>query len=300
MNRPINPFARASADVPRAPADPAAYKVAQAERQTPLVFACPHSGRHYPRDLDANIDLFNLRRLEDTDVDRLLEETPQHGATLVTGAYGRAYLDLNRSPDDLDPAMFDRSIAHGNPPNARIAAGLGLFTRYAAGGREIYDRKLSLDEAKRRISTVHAPYHAELAKALDRAQTAFGGAVLIDWHSMPSLAAYSGEGAGRRAVDVVLGDRYGRSCRPKLIAFAESTFQSLGLSTARNSPYAGGYTTEHYGRPNENRQALQIELNRGLYLDEASLDRARNFSALRTVITEFTIRLVTSVDDLMV
>ena len=299
MNAAINPKVRAPAMAEGASADTPPFVVTPAAQPTPLVFACPHAGRHYPRDLDAQVDLFSLRRLADTDVDLLLAETPQHGATVVSGCYGRAYVDLNRSPDELDPAMFGEPALRPHPINARTAAGLGLFARYAGGGREIYNRKLSLDEAKCRLSRVHSPYHAELARRLDEAQSEFSGAILIDWHSMPNVAAFSGPGVHRRAVDVVLGDRYGRACRPDLIVFVEAAFQSMGLTISRNSPYAGGYTTEHHGKPSRNRHALQIEMNRGLYLDEANLTPNGNFARLRSFVTQLTIRLAANVHDLI-
>ena len=299
MDAAINPLVRAPAMAENAVAETPPFVVAHALEPSPVLFACPHSGRHYPCDLDAHLDVFSLRRLEDTDVDLLVAEGPQHGATVVSGCYGRAYLDLNRSPDDLDPAMFGEPTPRPFRTNARTAAGLGLFARYAAGGREIYNRKLSLAEARHRISRVHEPYHAALKFELDAAQARFGGAILMDWHSMPSLAAVQGSGANRRAVDVVLGDRHGQACRPELMAFAEIAFQSLGLTTSRNSPYAGGFTTEHHGKPFENRHALQIELNRGLYLDEARLTPNGNFAALRALVTEFTIRLSANIDTLI-
>jgi N-formylglutamate amidohydrolase len=299
MDTAINPLVRESMIAAGASADSPSFRIVPSLCETPLLFAAPHAGRYYPSDLDANVDLFSLRRFEDTDVDQLLEDAPQHGATVVAGCFGRAYLDLNRSPDDLDPAMFGEPVMRSRPTNARIAAGLGLFARYASGGREIYGRKLSLDEANRRIATVHSPYHTQLTHILDKASARFGGAILIDWHSMPSAAAVSGLGQDRRSVDVVLGDRYGRACRPELILFVESALRALGLSVARNVPYAGGYTTERHGKPANNRQALQIELNRALYLDEASLTPTRDFPALRDLITQFTFQLAERAGDLI-
>lgn len=300
MDVAINPSACAAATVAnRDPAiTPPPFIVVPARHSSPLVYAAPHSGRHYPSDLKADVDLFSLRRFEDTDVDLLIEAAPEHGATVVAGCYGRAYLDLNRAPDDLDPAMFDEPVPSA-PRNVRIAAGLGLFARFASGGREIYNRKLSWREANHRLLRVHSPYHAQLTTELGKAQSRFGSAVLVDWHSMPSSSAFSGLGSNRSARDVVLGDRYGQACRAELVAFAETTLQSLGLSTARNSPYAGGYTTEHHGRPSQNRHALQIELNRALYLDEAQLTRTSNFTALRALVTEFTIRLTANLPALL-
>jgi N-formylglutamate amidohydrolase len=259
-----------------------------------LVYACPHAGRHYPADLGSRLEITTLRRLEDALVDQLLDGAPAQGATLVCGDYGRAYLDLNRDPLELDPAM----LAEPLPPEARIrtarvAAGLGVFPRYVAGGREIYGRKLGLDEARARLAAVHGPYHRALAEAVEAARRATGAAILIDWHSMPGPAAAPGllEGAtpaGHRPPDVVLGDRHGAACAPALTDWAEQQFTAAGLRVARNHPYAGGYTTETYGRPDAGVHALQVELSRSLYLDEGRLVPSPGFARVKRLLARLT------------
>jgi len=274
-----------------APADPAearapAFDIRPATAQaTPLVFASPHSGRLYPDDLmaAASLDASAIRRSEDAFVDVLAAGGPSRGAPLIAARYARAYIDVNREPYELDPAMFEDELpAFARGRSARVAAGLGAIARVVGEGQEIYARKLTFAEARGRIDTVHAPYHAALAELLAQAKARFGTAVLIDWHSMPSAAAATvNEGArGRRAIDFVLGDRFGSSCAPALVELVEATLEGMGYAVARNSPYAGGYTTEFYGRPADGQHALQIEINRALYLNERSLSRHGGFDRL--------------------
>lgn len=249
---------------------------------TPLVFASPHSGRLYPADMMAasRLGALDIRRSEDAFVDQLVEAAPDLGATLITARFARAYVDLNRSPDELDPAMFADALPEGaRAPSARVAAGLGAIARIVADGQEIYARKLTYAEARSRIEGAHHPYHQALQDLLAKARTTHGVAVLIDWHSMPTAAARAG-GRGR-ACDIVLGDRFGASCSGALTRRVEQILESLGYSVARNTPYAGGFTTEHYGAPARGVHALQIEINRGLYLDEASLTLTAGFQGLR-------------------
>ena len=240
---------------------------------SPLVFASPHSGRHYPEDMGASTRLGSalIRSSEDALVDLLLDRAPRHGCTVLLARYGRAYVDVNREPYELDPTMFvDDLPAFARPRTARVAAGLGSIARLVAEGREIYDRKLTFAEADRRICAVHQPYHQALGRLIEEAKAAWGLAVLIDWHSMPGAA--TGQGApGRRQVDMVLGDRFGSTCSGVLTDLVEARLVALGYAVARNAPYAGGYTTEAYGRPIQGVQALQIEINRSLYLDESTL-----------------------------
>jgi N-formylglutamate amidohydrolase len=252
---------------------------------TPLVFASPHSGRLYPEDLIAasSLDAAAIRRSEDAFVDTLASGGPPRGAPLICARYARAYIDVNREPYELDPAMFEDELpAFARGRTARIAAGLGAIARVVGEGQEIYARKLTFAEAKGRIETVHKPYHAALEGLLSDARRRFGVAVLIDWHSMPSAAAATvNEGArGRRAIDFVLGDRFGSSCAPALVELVEGALEGMGYAVARNSPYAGGYTTEFYGRPADGQHALQIEINRALYLNERSLTRHGGFDRL--------------------
>ena len=249
---------------------------------TALVFASPHSGRIYPAGLmeASRLDKDAIRRSEDAWVDRLIAAAPDHGAPVLSARLARAWLDLNRDPWELDPAMFEDELpAYARGRSARVAAGLGCIARTVGDGEEIYRRKLTFAEALARVETVHRPYHAALKGLVESARRESGAAVLIDWHSMPSAATRQG-GAGA-GCDVVLGDRFGSACAPAVSRLVETTLQALGYRVARNAPYAGGYTTEHYGRPAGRVHALQVEINRAIYMDEATLTPLPGFDALR-------------------
>lgn len=250
---------------------------------SPLVFASPHSGRHYPPALLAQsaLDREAIRRSEDAYVDRLIAGGPAFGAVNIQARYARAYIDVNREAYELDQAMFEDELpAFARARSARVAAGLGSIARVVAEGQEIYRSKLTFAEARTRIDGVHHPYHQALAGLLGQAQAAHGAAILIDWHSMPSTAA--GEGPhGRRGLDMVLGDRFGSACAPGLTRLVDGALEGMGFRVARNAPYAGGYTTEFYGRPQAGAHALQIEINRALYLNEATLEPHTGFERLR-------------------
>lgn len=266
--------------------EPAFEVVAASGAPTPLVFASPHSGDRYPGDMDmrADLPLLSLRSAEDALVDRLVAAGPDHGAPLIRGRVGRAYVDLNRSPDDLDPLLFEDAAALP-PPGPKVAAGYGVLPRLTGDGLPLYDRRLTLAEAHRRLTRVHHPYHYALARQMQAAHARHGRAILIDWHSMPSRAA-----GGPRGPDVVLGDRHGASCGAALSRRLRALFESLGLKTALNRPYAGGYSTQLWGRPDEGYEAIQIELSRALYLDEATLAPADAFERRRASLT----RLITA------
>jgi N-formylglutamate amidohydrolase len=248
-----------------------------------LVFASPHSGRIYPASLMAasHLDAATIRQSEDCFVDELVGAAPAHGVTLIAARLARAWLDLNREPWELDPGMFEDEL----PPfaraySARVAAGLGAIARIVSEGCEIYRRKLTFAEAQSRVAGVHTPYHAALADLVEAARLRHGLAVLIDWHSMPSAAAPATAG-GRGGCDIVLGDRFGAAASPAVTRRIESELRALGYRVARNAPYAGGYTTETYGRPAHGVHAVQIEVNRAIYLDEARLQPTAGFGALR-------------------
>lgn len=239
---------------------------------TPLVFASPHSGRVYPAEMlqASALDEQAIRSSEDAFVDELIAPAAADGATLITARYARAYIDVNREPWELDPAMFaDELPDYARGRTARVAAGLGSIARIVSEGQEIYARKLTFEEARHRIEAAYLPYHAALSALLDRTKEAHGIAVLIDWHSMPSAAA--AQGRSGKGCDMVLGDRFGASCSSGLTRLVEQQFEAMGYRTVRNAPYAGGYTTEHYGKPAKRVHALQIEISRGLYLDEATM-----------------------------
>jgi N-formylglutamate amidohydrolase len=247
-------------------------------RTAPLIFASPHSGRRYPADLlaDSRVALISLRRSEDAYVDELFAGAAAHGAAVLSATIARSYVDLNRDPAELDPEMFDEhppKSAHVS--SARVQAGLGAIPRVSGDGQAIYRRKLPLHDAERRLSAVHRPYHAMLQNLITETKEAFGCTVLIDCHSMPSNSR------GAHAPDIVLGDRFGASCHPSVTALAEATLRRLGYRVARNTPFAGGHTTQTYGRPAYREHALQIEINRALYVDERTLERTNGYARVR-------------------
>ncbi len=246
---------------------------------SPAVFASPHSGRLYPKGFleSARASMLDLRRIEDAYVDRLLADVHGSGAPVICGLVARAYVDLNRAESEMDPAMFeDPSPSWFTQRSPRVEAGLGCIPRVAFNGAQIYDRRLRREEAERRLDQVYRPYHRALAALLRRAQAMFGQAWLIDCHSMPAETE-----AGGKSPDIVVGDRFGASCAPGLADLVEQLFRSRGYSTARNSPYAGGFATLAHGQPGLGRHALQIEVRRRLYLDEAAVEPNDGFLTLR-------------------
>ncbi|MCC7015589.1 MAG: N-formylglutamate amidohydrolase [Rhodospirillales bacterium] len=275
---------------PLEPAD-APYDVLRPARQTvPFVFASPHSGRTYPDAFRAasRLDPVTLRRSEDAFLDELFAGAPLAGAPLLRAHFPRAYVDPNREPFELDPAMFeDRLPAHCNTTSPRVTAGLGTVAKVVTSGEEIYRRKLSYTDALERIERFYQPYHDELAKLVADTRRQFGLCVLIDCHSMPSVGGPMDQDPGLRRVDVVLGDAHGTSCAPAVVDTAERLLKSLGFAVARNVPYAGGYTTRHYGQPGEGVHALQIEINRALYMDERTVARGPDLPALASKLARF-------------
>jgi N-formylglutamate amidohydrolase len=253
---------------------------------SPLVFSSPHSGRIYPaRFLAATpLDAATLRRSEDAYVDDLFASAPSIGAPLLRARFPRAYLDLNREPYELDPRLFDGALpAFANARSLRVAAGLGTIPRVVADAREIYEVRLSLEEGLRRIDSLYKPYHSALRGLMERAAARFGVAVLIDCHSMPSTGARDPVLAARgdkRRIDFVIGDRYGASASTGLVDIVEDRLRGRGYHVMRNRPYAGGFITEHYGKPAAGWHALQIEVSRGLYMDESTLQKNERFDAV--------------------
>jgi N-formylglutamate amidohydrolase len=282
--------------------DEAPFSIRRPATPRPLVFASPHSGRLYPKDMMAAsaLDADAIRRSEDALVDELIEAATDHGATVIAASYARAYIDVNREPYELDASMFEDELpdfARGR--SARVAAGLGSIARIVAEGQEIYARKLTFAEASERIETVHRPYHAALEQLLSEATEDFGVGVLVDWHSMPAAAArtlgQSGDIAGAGACDLVLGDRFGAACAPQITSLVQAEFESMGYRVARNAPYAGGYTTMLYGAARKGLFGIQIEINRGLYLDEERVQRKAGFEPLKKRLTDVLAKF-TSID----
>lgn len=230
-------------------------------RATPLIFASPHSGDRYPADMKAAPDLSpaSLKSAEDALVGRLTAHGPACGAPLIEGRIGRAYVDLNRDPGELDPALIDDLEG---PVGAKTAAGYGVLPRLAGDGTALYARRLTRAEAEGRLAAVHRPYHQALEALMQATRARQGRAVLIDWHSMPTRAV---------GAEVVLGDRYGSACSARLSRRLRDLFEGLGWRVSLNQPYAGGWSTQRWGRPDEGYEAIQIEISRGLYLDEATL-----------------------------
>ncbi|MDP5366370.1 MAG: N-formylglutamate amidohydrolase [Paracoccaceae bacterium] len=255
------------------------------ETRTSVIFASPHSGRDYPWSFLRRtvLDEHSIRTSEDAFVDRLYEAAPGLGAPLLLAGAPRAYIDLNRSADELDPALIDgvRGLTH----NPRIASGLGVVPRVVAGGRAIYRGKLQLDEVQGRITGLWRPYHAMLQRLLDEAHGQFGEAILIDCHSMPHEAMDGIARSGVRRPDIVLGDRFGASAAPWVVDQIEAAFEGTGLVVARNAPFAGAYTTQHYGRPARNQHVVQIEVDRALYMNEQLIRPNGNFTNFQKTLT---------------
>ncbi len=256
--------------------DPAFEILRPAEHTLPLVLASPHSGAAYTAEFLAasRLDGRALRKSEDSFVDEIFAAAPRLGAPMIRALFPRAFLDANREAFELDPEMFhDVLPAYVNTRSPRVAAGLGTIARVVASGEEIYRGKLRFSEALHRVNRLYHPYHAALRGLLEETQRRFGWCLLVDCHSMPSSGAPPiGDGRQGR-VDFVLGDCYGSACSVAVVEAAERHLARLGYRVSRNSPYAGGFTTRHYGRPRTGMHAIQVEINRGLYMDEADIAR---------------------------
>jgi N-formylglutamate amidohydrolase len=254
-------------------------------RDTPVIFASPHSGRDYaPGFVEQSLlDKRLIRSSEDAFVDRLFDAAPACGAPLLIARVPRAYLDLNRAPDELDPALID-GIARA-PHNPRVSSGLGVIPRVVANGRPIYRGKLTLEEARRRIATVWHPYHNALRGLIDANHAAFGQAILIDCHSMPHEAIEAHARPGHPRPDVVLGDRFGAAAGREVMDQVESAFAAAGLRVVRNAPFAGAYIAQAYGRPSRGNHVVQVEVDRALYLDEARIELRPDYAAFHALIT---------------
>jgi N-formylglutamate amidohydrolase len=252
----------------------------------PVVVASPHSGSDYPAEFVAASRLapLTLRSSEDCYVDEVFGLAPAAGAPLLRALFPRAYVDVNRGPYELDPAMFEDDLPDFvQRASPRVSVGLGTLARVVAEGEQIYNRKLRFAEAEARIAFYYRPYHAALEALVADTASEFGCCLLIDAHSMPSGTARE---PGRQRVDVVLGDRMGTSCHSSVTRAAERLLRRRGYSVALNAPYAGGFTTRHYGRPVEGRHCLQVEINRALYMDEKTLERKPALAALAADMAE--------------
>ncbi len=257
-----------------------------------VVVASPHSGRHYPAEfLRASIlDERVIRSSEDAFMDRLVAATPSLGAPLLAAEWPRAWLDLNRAEDELDPGVIDGVGRVVQTP--RINSGLGVVPRVVANGRAIYRGKLSRAEAEARIEQVWRPYHATLDGLLLSARMEFGRAVLLDFHSMPHEALDAVARPGTLRPQVVLGDRFGASADSEIVDVLEEGFIEAGLVVSRNAPFAGAYVTQRYGRPATGYHAIQIEIDRALYMNEQLVRPNANFDAMKRVISGVLARVI--------
>ncbi len=275
---------------------PVAVEIVEPLRATsPVVFASPHSGRVYPADFLslAQVPERVLRSSEDAYVDRLIADAPEFGAPLVTSQVPRAYVDFNRAADEFDPALIDGVPRAGLNP--RIASGLGVIARVVANGRAIYRGKLPRAEAERRIARYWQPYHAALAGVLAKSHARFGQVLLCDMHSMPHEALSGIAARGGTRPDVVLGDRWGAAARVDVVEAVEEILTGAGFTVARNTPFAGAYVAQRYGQPSQGMHAVQIEIDRALYLDEHGVQPLPGFESFRAVMRDV-VRKIAALD----
>ncbi len=257
---------------------------APASRDTSVVFASPHSGDVYAPDFleRSQLDRHAIRSSEDAFVDVLFAGVVDLGAPLISALVPRAYVDLNRAPDELDPALIEGAPKSAHNP--RVSSGLGVVPRVVANGRSIYAGKIPLEDARGRIERYWRPYHVALGRLLVESREMFGEAILIDCHSMPHEAIEGAVSGRQKRPDVVIGDRFGAAAAPEVVDRIEQAFANAGLAVARNTPFAGAYTAQHYGRPSRRQHAIQVELDRALYMDETTITPNENFHAFRRLV----------------
>ena len=247
----------------------------------PLVLDSPHSGTHYPADFDHLPPRAVVRQAEDTHVETLFAAAPATGATLIEALFPRAYIDPNRHVSDMDPAVLCEPWPGPIAPSRKTELGIGLVWRLARGGVPMYARALSVADVERRIALCYEPYHAAVAAALDERHRRFGAVWHLNCHSMPAVGDVMSDDPGRPRADVVLGDRDATTCEPEFTAFVAATLSGMGYAVAINDPYKGVELVRKHGRPAERRHSLQIEINRRLYMNEATLEKSSGFAALQ-------------------
>ncbi len=269
--------------------------LAPVAQRVPFVFASPHSGSAYPLEFvrASALDSVVLRKSEDIYVDQIFATVVDFGAPLLRALFPRAFLDPNREPYELDPAMFEDDLpSYVNIHSPRVAAGFGTIAKAVANGANIYADKLRFADAERRIHTFYHPYHRTMRQLVEATRSRFGYCIVVDCHSMPSVGGPTDTDPGLQRVDFVLGDCFGTSCAPALINAAEQTLKVHGYRVMRNKPYAGGYTTRRYGQPVRRLHALQIELNRKLYVNENTYEPLPGLETVKQAITALVAALV--------
>jgi N-formylglutamate deformylase len=261
-----------------------------------LVYDSPHSGREYPADFTSIATPTQLRWAEDAYVDELLGPSVAEGAVLLHARFPRAYLDLNRTMADIDEALLDGPWPEPLTPTEKTRRGLGLIRRYVVPGVAIYGAPLPVAEVQRRIREIHAPYHGALDTLIAEVRAARGDVWHVNWHSMKSVGnAMTPDGAGAQRADFVVSDRDGASAGAELTSLVVETLRGAGFSVSVNSPYKGGQIVQRLGRPAAGVHSLQVEINRRLYLDEATVERTAGFGTLQTALTTLTRVLVEAV-----
>ncbi len=265
-----------------------AFEVFEPEvHDTPFVLNSPHSGRVYPPSFLAQSRLGNLsiRKSEDFLVDALIAGGVKHGMPMLRANFPRAFLDVNREPYELDPSMFEGKLPeYINARSIRVSSGLGTIAKIVAEGEYIYSSKVDAQDGLARVENIYRPYHASLRRLLAKTHVKFGCSVLLDCHSMPSNV---GQMSYTSRPDFILGDRFGSSCSASITHGARNLLQQMGYNVEVNKPYAGGFITEHYGRPHNGLHALQIEINRGLYMDEIRMLPNARFDEFANDLTVF-------------
>ncbi len=256
------------------------------QRTTCVVFASPHSGNDYGDSFMAGtqLDEQSIRSSEDAFVDLLYDQAPQYGAPFIKAGAPRAFIDMNRDKDELDPALIIG--VDSSRHNPRVSSGLGVVPRVVSNGRMIYSGKMSLAEAQNRIETFWVPYHQALENQLQLSMARFGCSILVDCHSMPHEALDVVTYEKGQRPDIVLGDRFGASASAAVMDGIEAAFVSAGFTVARNVPFAGAYTVQRYGRPSLNMHAVQVELNRSLYMNERTIQPNQDFDWVKARLTE--------------
>ncbi len=270
------------------------------EWTAPAVFNSPHSGRDFPAHFlrQSRLPLLALRKSEDCYVDEIFMSCIDFGAPMLRALAPRSYIDLNREPYELDPRMFSTELpGYVNTASPRVAGGLGTIPRIVSEGEDIYRGRIDFAEVRHRIDQVYVPYHRTLTALTGEVMNKVGEMLLVDCHSMPASATAHVVPPASAAVDVVLGDRFGASCGEDLSAFTEECLKASGLRVLRNKPYAGGFITQNHGAPHHGRHALQIEINRSLYLNEATLEKTGDFEALKSLMAGVIGKLLSYVEE---
>ena len=248
---------------------------------TSMVFNSPHSGRSYSESFLKNSLLKKpeIRASEDAYVDDLFSSVTEFGAPLLTAVAPRAFVDLNREADELD-----RGIIQGvnkNILNSRVLSGLGVIPRIVSKGNNIQSGKMTIEQANLRLDKSYFPYHYKLKKLLDQTKLEFGKVILIDCHSMPMRSTHSLRSSDGKSPNIVLGNRFGSSCSSDIMEQIKSSFEDAGFRVSQNIPFSGAYILKNYGRPSINQHAIQIEIDRGLYLNEKLVEKSDKYYDLK-------------------